>query len=434
MQNSGRSPSSVRRTALVSLSLIGAMFVGLIGLWWTAAMKTPVVTIPNPVMPNPNAFDTYVAASNAIVGDKQIGTAVSTKPPTAFTLAQKEALVQQNVGAVNTLHQGFAYPYLSPPGRSITTVFPYFAKFRSMARLLSLRGQVRTARGDWSGAADSYLDAMTLGEDIPHGSVLIGCLVGVACEAIGRRPMWATVEHLNAVQSRAAAQRLQSIMGRNFPYSDTLQEEKRFGQAAMLEMFNDPKKRSAFFGADPQADPGTAAAQSMSVFFYLTYSKSRIINNYTTYMDQNSELARKSYGLHLPPPPLPSDPINKALLPVFSQARLKGVISETQNGLLLVMLALHAFHLEHGRFPVSLAELAPVYLKRLPDDPFAAQGTFKYSIKGKSYTLYSVGPDGRDDGGTLIDDPRQSANGNPNARYFINENSIGDVVAGKNIF
>ncbi len=156
------------------------------------------------------------------------------------------------------------------------------------------------------------------------------------------------------------------------------------------------------------------------------------MNNYTTYMDENSQLARQPYGLHLPPPRLPTDPINRSLLPVFTQSQLKDVESETQNGLLLLALALHAFRLEHGHYPELLPELAPSYLKKLPDDPFGVQETFKYHLKGESYVLYSVGPDGKDDGGTPIDDPRQARSSNPNARYFVNQNSVGDVVAGKN--
>ncbi|MCW3100054.1 MAG: hypothetical protein JWL77_5672 [Chthonomonadaceae bacterium] len=437
MQNPRHSPASnsTRRTALISLGLIGAMMVGLIGFWWTEAMKTPVVTIPTPALPNPNAFDFYVGAGNAVVNDKQIGNAVGTKPVVVYTLAQKEALVQQNLGVINTLHQGFAYSYLNPPARSFDVLFPYYAKFRSVARLLSLRGQVQAAKGDWAGANDSYLDAIRMGEDIPHGSILIGELVGIACQAIGRRPMWNVVAHLNAAQSRAAATRLQSIIDRHFTYADTLQEEKWFGEAGLLEVLNNTKKRNALFTpADTTGSTGTASVQSMTILLYLAYSKTRIMNNYTNYMDANRKLMQQPYGLHLPPPPLPNDPFTSVLVPVFSQARMKDVDSETQNGLLLLTLALHAYRLEHGRYPVSLTELTPAYLKRLPDDPFAVQGTFKYLVKGGRYVLYSVGPDGKDDGGTPIDDLKQASSSNPNSRYFVNEHSVGDVVAGKNVY
>ena len=441
MQNPrSRSQSSSKgRPAVVSCGVIGLAGLVLVGMWWTAAMKTPKVDIPKPVVPNPNAFDFYVKAGTAITGDTQIGNAIGSKPTLVLTLAQKEALVQQNLGAINTLHQGFAYPYVDPSGRSINTSFAYYAKYRSMARLLSLQGKVQAEQGDWGGSVDSQLDAVRLGEDVPHNSVLIGYLVGVACQAIGRKPIWNSIEHLNAAQSRAAAIRLESIMDRHFSFADTLQEEKYFGQAAMLEMFADPKKMKASLAPDAginsgEEQSGAAAAQSLSILFYLAYSKSRIMNGYTTYMDKSSQIARQPYGLHLPPPPMPKDPINSVLMPVFLQARLKGVDSETQNGLLLVLLALHAFQLEHGHYPATLAELAPTYLKKIPNDPFAVQETFKYILKGNTYTLYSVGPDGKDNGGKAIDDTTQIKNGNPKARYFVNPNSVGDVVAGKNIY
>jgi hypothetical protein len=117
----------------------------------------------------------------------------------------------------------------------------------------------------------------------------------------------------------------------------------------------------------------------------------------------------------------------------MTEGRIKDVVCETQNGLLLVVLALHAYRLEHGHYPASLAELAPAYLKKLPDDPFALQGTFQYRLDSNNYVLYSVGPDGKDDGGKPIDDPKKAADANPNARYSIEKNSVGDVVAGKNI-
>jgi hypothetical protein len=154
-------------------------------------------------------------------------------------------------------------------------------------------------------------------------------------------------------------------------------------------------------------------------------------------MDALEAQARQPYSLHLPSPPTPTDPINRMIIPEYEQARVKHVDNETQNGLLLVTLALHAFQVEHGRYPASLTELAPAYLKKLPDDPFAAQGTFKYLVKGTSYVLYSVGPDGKDDGGRMIDDPKHSDDSestNPNARYYTHQDSIGDVVAGKSLW
>jgi hypothetical protein len=425
------------RTALMGVGFLGLAGVGLLGIWWMTAMHTPVVTIPNPVMPKPNAFDFYVKAGNAILSAKDIGEAVSSKPKVPYSMAQKEALIQQNAGAINTLHQGFAYPYLNPPCRSLMTPFPYYAKFRGMARLLSLQGQVRAKEGDWSGSADSCLDAVQMGEGIPYGSPLIGDLVGIACQAIGRRPLWTTAEHLNAAQSRTAITRLTHILEKHLSYADTVQEEKWAMQAGLLEVFNNPGQLKTFYGESAGDSKESSRAQALSIVSYLAYSKSRIMHDFTAYMDALAAQARQSYGLHLSPPPTPTDPINSILIPVFAQARLKDVDNETQNGLLLVTLALHAFQVEHGHYPASLAELTPAYLKKLPDDPFAAQGTFKYLVQGTSYVLYSVGPDGKDDGGRMIDDPKHSEdpeNTSPTARYYVHQNSVGDIVAGKSLW
>jgi hypothetical protein len=439
MQYSPARPTtgSKLRTALMGVGFLGLAGVGLLGIWWMTAMRTPVVTIPNPVLPKPNAFNFYVKAGNAVLGAKEIGEAVSSKPKVAYSMVQKEALIQQNLGAINTLHQGFAYPYLNPPCRSLMTPFPYYAKFRGVARLLSLRAQVRAKQGDWSGSTDSCLDALQMGEEIPRGAVMIGDLVGIACQAIGRRPLWTTVEHLNAAQSRTAITRLTHITDKHRPYADTVQEEKWAVQAGLLEIFNHPGLLKNVY-SDPADDSRWAPrAKARTIVSYLAYSKSRIMHDFTTYMDAVEAQARQPYSLHLPLPPAPTDPINSMIIPEYEQVRLKHVDNETQDGLLLVTLALHAFRVEQGHYPASLAELAPAYLKKLPDDPFAVQGTFKYLVQGKSYVLYSVGPDGKDDGGRMIDDPKHSENPestSPTARYYVHQNSVGDIVAGKSLW
>ena len=150
-------------------------------------------------------------------------------------------------------------------------------------------------------------------------------------------------------------------------------------------------------------------------------------------MDALSDRARRPYAANLPPP-VPNDFLNQTTDWVYEAHRFDDVRAETQNRLLLVSLALRAYRLEHGGYPVSLAELAPAYLKQIPDDPFALKGAFLYRINGQKYVLYSVGPDGKDDGGTPIDDPKLATAISPNARYnIVKQDSVGDIVAGKNL-
>jgi hypothetical protein len=65
---------------------------------------------------------------------------------------------------------------------------------------------------------------------------------------------------------------------------------------------------------------------------------------------------------------------------------------------LVIELSLRAYQLGHGRLPTRLSEMVPEHLPSVPQDPFG-KGEMKYRLAGASYSLYSIGPDGSDDGG-----------------------------------
>jgi len=77
-------------------------------------------------------------------------------------------------------------------------------------------------------------------------------------------------------------------------------------------------------------------------------------------------------------------------------ARHKRVIAHER--LLMTELALRSYQSEKSRLPAGLGELVPGYLSNTPQDPFSGRPLI-YRLQGKNWLLYSVGLDGRDDGG-----------------------------------
>lgn len=69
--------------------------------------------------------------------------------------------------------------------------------------------------------------------------------------------------------------------------------------------------------------------------------------------------------------------------------------------LLIIELALRAYRCDQGQSPTSLISLVPKYLHSLPKDPFSGR-TIAYRASGTNWVLYSVGPDGVDDGGKPV--------------------------------
>lgn len=445
--------SKVERRLLLLTGVCGVLLLGA-PLWWRAQSRDPVLTIPTPVMPSPNAFDYYVRAGNAVTESNAIGYALmSPRPasqlpkPTAdfspppgvpnnagpppvnpnrnYSPEEKAALVEANAGALQTLRQGFAFPYLHPPARSYAVLFPHYAKFRGMARLLALEAQVKATRGDWNGAAQSGLDGVRMGTDIPRGAGLIGGLVGIASEAIVRRELWKTVERLDAAGARAAARRLESIIARRVSYAETMQEEKWTGQASLLEILRSPTWRRDLMGLTG----GNSVKNWPAKLRLGLSSKQTILDNYTRGMDAAIANARLPYAAPKTAPVIPSGSVNQILLSYSSRSHWNFARNETQNALLLTALALRAYRLERGSYPPSLGALAPAYLKQVPTDPFALKGALGYRRTGAKYSLYSVGPDSKDDGGKAIEDTRRS---NSNRKYVTQPDSRGDVVAGIN--
>jgi hypothetical protein len=434
-----------RRNVLTALFAVAAVVFLALTFWQQATGSIPKLTIPTPQMPWHNAHDSFVAASGAIVDSTKIGYAISSKhtgqgDDVAYTLADKRKLVAENAAPLKTLRGAFGYPYQAPPARSFYVLFPYYAKFRGMARLLQLDQQVKAARGDWNGAVNSGLDSMQLGAQMGRGAVLIGSLVGIACQAIGRRLTWDEVDHLNASQCRQAAQRMEAIISLQVPFADTLQEEEWMGQAGLTEMFRKKNGRQELANLIGGASEGDSSSSGPNMGQFMMGLRMKMIGprgvilNYTRYMDALRKRAEARYGERKALPLIPDDPINQMLVPVFSNADFNVARNEVQNHLLLVTFALRAYRLEHGVYPQKLMELQQAgYLQRMPDDPFGPTGKLQYRPVGAKYVLYSVGPDGRDDGGQPITDPGRSGSGYTDyARHQVQEDSTGDIVAGVN--
>ena len=72
--------------------------------------------------------------------------------------------------------------------------------------------------------------------------------------------------------------------------------------------------------------------------------------------------------------------------------------------------ALAAYRAERGEYPRRLIDLVPKYVQKLPKDMFAGEGDLHYARRGGGYLLYSVGPNGLDEGGMGRGDTDEAGN------------------------
>jgi hypothetical protein len=450
-KSSKRQP--LKELLIVFAGLVALLFV-VFAIYWHEINVMPSVVIPTPAMPKPNAFDTFNTAAKLVRDSDQWNEAAADRPA-GFTnsydpddhyypMAIKEKYLSENLLAMAKVREGFPYSYMSTRQRSFSSVMPYLAQFRNLARLFGFASLVESKRGNWKIAVDDGLDAVQIGQMVPLNGGMYERLTGVACSAIGRKKIWSDIDHLNVGQAESASQRLEKLRAIDCPIADTWQQEKWTRQASLLEVLRAPGYPNGALSAYMHLI-GMASIQpfmrDLAIANGYRASKRQVMASATKYYDGLIKNANQPHPVLLPDPALPTDWIDILQMtyledgPQPNRGRtlaFRTLDNRAQNAMLETALALRAYDLDHGRYPESLSKLAPAYLKAVPTDPFAPRAHLRYRLKGKSYLLYSVGPDGKDDGGKPIYSSGNNAYGIP-LKHRVMPDSKGDIVAGVNM-
>lgn len=381
MKRRAFSPAPVLALILIACTLLGVAITMTIRSW-----RAPLVTIPPPPpMPSPNAFDDFTKAGRVVPDEVD---------PRKMTKTEKAALAVKIHPAIAMLESGLSKEYRCPPQRSFEQPTPYHWTYRNMARGLRAAAEASADSGDWAGSMRYALLTIRFGSKMSQGEPVSGDLESVALQGIGRMPAWKAVEHLSAAQAHESTTSLQQAIADQQPLPDTLQEEEWYCLAGVQEAIT--KEVSA-----PDGEP-FSSEELRSLSHYPKPLLRIWIRQYRDYMHACIANARKLYPARKPY----LGPRGKiANILVVDQAKFEWKITQNQaeNALLLVSLALRAYYVEHHHYPVTLAALTPAYLPAIPDDPFAMQGPLRYVARDTSCTLYSIGPDGKDNGGNGSD-------------------------------
>ncbi|MBI2301162.1 MAG: hypothetical protein HYU66_19820 [Armatimonadetes bacterium] len=367
-----------------------------------------------------NAHDFLVAAAAKLVEKDKLDDALFTlapKAPNPFAaapgLATKRRAVEQNREALELIHKALAWPYAAPEVANISAPMPYLAQFRSLGRLLRAEAQVAAADEDWGAAAQIDLDCVAMGGMVPRGAPLIGLLVGLAIESVGARDLWPILPHLSPGEARAAAHRLELLIAREPACREAAEMERRILRGTLDELLarEDWRETLQQLLAD-QNDPALNA-------YLEDVTKERFVADLVQSQEAAAAAVARPWTRATAAEAKPTGALGGSVVDSTLGCHFKATLVSTRNSLLLSELALHACHAEKGAWPETLDALVPEYLWTVPLDPFTPGAALAYRREGDGHVLYSVGPDGRDDGGQAI-------------AYNVEAGSDGDLMAGVN--
>lgn len=316
----------------------------------------------------------------------------------------------------------------------IGALLPYVQKQRAVGSALAMRAMLRVSEGKTDEAWQDLLTVHRLARHMGKGSTLIEGLVGVALDSIAASGDIAFIAEskLDSKKLLACLRDLQSLPPRP-PFADLIDTGERFfflDSTMMLER-EGVKGLDALAGGAPTKGNPYALLEKL-VFKDINWDPAlRKANQFYDRMvaamrekdvivrdNKLAEIEKEIKTIKAKASPVAlifggksgteraliiGDILTALVVPALS--KVATAETRTQQSLLNTQtaFALEAYRSDKGRYPMTLDELTPKYLKTAPVDLFTGKAPV-YRPEEKGYLLYSVGPNREDENGRFFDD------------------------------
>ncbi len=440
----------LRKTLIAGALLILAG--ALAALWWRIdGNRMPDFDFPEPPsIPEPNAFDLLVDAAEGVPDDgAAISEAVTGKrdPETGEwqepTLDQIRPVVDEHQEALALARDGLQHPFHYPDlHRVLMGEGEYhFGDFRMLARLMTLEAKVHLADEEFGRAMESVLDCLELGRKIGARSPFIGALTGIAIHgiALGRSPQ--IISGLNADELLDSIDRMEALRKIRLDMADILRAERRHSFNNLKSVFTKPDWRLRLAESEQMYIDDSWFGEADFTYWQRVqvrlrtwkYHKGSIVGAFEDMTSAVSEVLDRPFFEREGRFPNPG----RTLPPSLGESFIESVpgtwfvvlLNQTTYEMLLATLAIEAWRKDTGEYPEELEDLTTELLQTRPHDPFTTGDPLRYRRQNDSYVLYSVGPNGNDDGGHPMENPDSESE----LRYRPHAELSGDLVAGFNV-
>jgi hypothetical protein len=309
------------------LLALAVLFVPALLSFLVLSMRRP----PRPPVPNPNGYVDFFKAAALVTGD--ILSATNRENIQAALSANAEPLRLIRLGITRRCQMPMDSVALTNAASTVNRL----GDMKRLCQLLIMEGRLRELENQPGNAARSYADAISFGNEISRGGMLITRLVGIACETMGCRALAKVLPQIDGEDARLVVAELEGVDGGRVTWAEVMQDERYHCRLQL----------------GPRVNP---------ILWVVYWIQTRFPNQ------------------------------------AVRQGATKQILITTQERLLTGELALRCYQAEQARLPARLEDLTTNCLSRVPRDPFSGLSLI-YRPQGTNWLLYSVGEDGVDDGG-----------------------------------
>jgi hypothetical protein len=402
---------------VAAIATVCVLGLGIIG-YWTYATSVPAFRPQLPPMPKPNGHERAAMAARRLSRAKR-----SVRPPrwlngTPMELRAQIAPIRPILDEIRATFQlEWRAPRVLGTSGAGSTV-SHSGEFRVCAMCFVAESIVAKSHGDYGTAMQRALDAMELGAKCTRGGPLTSWMVGLVCHNTGFDPVEQIVRRLSARPIPAALERVRRVRNSWPPLSEMWEGERIETLSSYTDIFvsirREPLREQLEGLFSPEDGQGLWQAVQRALMprrwvladvdrFYLQLiaeSKKPPRQRSSVLAFDNPWLPSRSYA---------PDP--------ETQHWWQFEFAQTELAILEVALAVRLYRLHHGSYPTDLGAIERQWLAVIPVDQWGQP--VGYRLKGGKPVIYSLGPDGKDDGGLAA-----------NVRH-LDKTARGDLVFGR---
>lgn len=339
-----------------------------------------------------------------------VGTNVMPGPQarlSASDLASAEAFLTRHQQTIALLRQaarlpGCRFPVALHAGGEAE--LPHLRPLHDATRLLVLDAIVKAERNDGDGAAESLLDALGIARAVEAEPVLLSQRARIRDLSIALQGVERVLNRTKLTDHFLG--RLGNALERVSSTSSLARAIAGERAIAMTAVVAVPAPAAA--GGAPGLGESSAALSALGERFY-AWSGARDLDLVFALRGYRDLVEAAGLPVHLRRVALDRISTRLDAIPsryVVSRKLLPPVLEVARDELRAIALgraarvavAVEQFRLARTSLPETLDELVPEQLLAIPGDPFAPH-PLRYDSLGVRYTVYSVGLDGKDDGG-----------------------------------
>jgi len=291
-----------------------------------------------------------------------------------------------------TARRAIAMDCRFPPALGIDDTLPPLAQASQTAGFFGLEAHVRAENGKTGLAAGSALDCFEIANDVLTRRCEFALIIAPVIVSTGMRSLQEALPGLSAEECQSTIRRLADIEAQRVPMSEIIDGQEVLVRSAFKELLLDPRNVAILW--ELWVEPLDVPEGELTGPINLEASWAQL----TTYFDELRARSELPYPERQEPERPACVPARLLVASGWQGSWARDADWTTDFALARAELAARLFLLDQGRLPADLTSLVPQYLDRVPLDEFA-NAPLRSRMADGALVIYSIGPDGEDNGG-----------------------------------